>query len=213
MYKKIPMAKLLKGKPLKIARVQDLLIVELLKNFDFILHGGSAVWRVYGGKRFSFDIDIYHKDPKEVLNHFLSTKWFTVLRSKITPSKVLYLRLKEEEEVELEVFTMFREIKPVEGEFWLIDGGSVVVKTLSPEELVKEKINAFIDRRKSRDLYDIYYLLDLCGVDRVKDHLKMLLESLNEEPKDFEGLKDLILLGRVPEFSTIARKVERYAEG
>jgi len=207
---RLPLVKILRGKMLRVARTQDVVMIELLKNFDFVLHGGTAVWRIYGGKRFSFDIDIYYKNPKEILRHF--TKNFTVVRKKLTPSNVLYLRLRDEEEIELEVSPMFKKVKSVENEFWLVEGGTLIVKTLSPEDLVREKINAFINRKKSRDLYDIYYLIDFCDKDRIRNDLRKLLDNLNSKPADFEGLKDLILIGKSPEFETVLRKVRRYAE-
>ncbi len=39
IFEKIPLRKILKGKFLKIAEMQDIIILELLKNFDFVLHG------------------------------------------------------------------------------------------------------------------------------------------------------------------------------
>jgi len=52
MVYKLPLAKILKGRILKIAEFQDLIVIELCKRFDFILRGGTAIWRIYGGKRF-----------------------------------------------------------------------------------------------------------------------------------------------------------------
>jgi len=211
--KKIPLARILKGKFLKIAKVQDLVILELLRKFDFILHGGTAVWRIYRGKRFSYDIDIYHRNPEEIATYLSSSRFFSVERKKLTPSNVLYLKLREEEVVELEASPPFREFKTVEGEFALTDGSSVIVKTLSPEELVREKVEAFIGRRKARDLYDIFYLLDFCRRERVKSAVSRLLPFIKNPPKDFEGLEEIILIGKAPSFGMIREKVKRYAEG
>lgn len=33
------------------------------------------------------------------------------------------------------------------------------VFTLSPEEMVREKINAYLERRRIRDLYDVFFTL------------------------------------------------------
>ncbi|MGQ9515294.1 MAG: hypothetical protein ACUVTL_09670 [Thermoproteota archaeon] len=54
----------------RIAELQDLMMIELSNSFNFILHGGTAIWRVYSGKRFSYVIDVYHNDPKNVAEHF-----------------------------------------------------------------------------------------------------------------------------------------------
>ena len=99
----------------------------------------------------------------------------------------------------------------MEKEFWLTDGSSMLIKTLSPEDLVKEKIEAFINRRKSRDLYDIYYLLDFCDRQIIKPYMRKLLPHLEKMPDDFKRLNELVLIGKPPSFETIKTKVMRYA--
>lgn len=212
MSYKLPLAKILKGRMLKIAELQDLIIIELSRHFDFVLRGGTAIWRIYSGKRFSYDIDIYYNNPEEIANYFSSSKMFKVLKSKLTSSKILYLKFGNEVVTELEVSPFKNEFKVVEADFWLIEGGSIVVKTLAPEDLLLEKINAFMSRKKSRDLYDIYYLLDFCNMEKVKPMIKELLPLLGCEPKDFNMLPELIILGRSPSFQAIVEKVSRYAK-
>lgn len=204
----MPLAKLLKGRLLRVGELQDTAMIELSQNFDFVLHGGTAVWRVYQGKRFSFDVHIYCRNTKEIAEHFSSLEGIEVLKKKFTPSNVLYMRLKHIEEIELEASPFFKKIKPMEREFWLVDGGTMVVKTLSPEDIVNEKIEAYVSRRKVRDLYDIYYLLDFCET-KIKNLDRVL--AVKAKPPDFDGLKDLILLGESPSFETMLAKVKRYA--
>lgn len=213
-YSKIPLARILKGRLLRIAELQDLLVMELAKRFDFVLHGGTAVWRVYGGKRFSIDIDVYCWEPEGIEEAFRSLPGIRVVRSKLTPSRVLYLRVADESgaEVELEASPPFREIETTEADYWMTDGGSLVVRVLTACDLLREKIRAFRDRRKARDLYDVYYLLDLCEDRGIGAELRSLLPELEASPPDFEGLKELILLGRPPSFESVVRKVRRHAE-
>ncbi len=212
MSYRLPLVKILKGRMLKIAEFQDLIIIELSRRFDFVLRGDTAIWRIYGGKRLSYDIDIYYNDPEEISNYFSSSKVFKVLKSKLTTSKILYLKFGDDIVTELEVSPPSYDFKAIEADFWLVDGGSIVVKTLAPENLLLEKINAFISRRKSRDLYDIYYLLDFCKIEEVKPMVKKLLPFLDSEPKDFRLLSELIILGRSPSFQSIVEKVNRYAK-
>jgi predicted nucleotidyltransferase component of viral defense system len=203
--RRIPLVKILKGRLLRIAELQDAVILELSRRFYFVLHGGLAVWRVYGGKRFSLDIDIYHEDPRKLMNIP-----FKFTRKKLTSSGVLYLRLKNGAEVELEASPMFKKKEIIEADYWLVDGSSIVIRTLKQEELVREKVEAFLERGKARDLYDIYYLLDLCDPALIKEEMKVLSEKLRI-PDDFSGLKELILMGVPPSFDAIERKVRRYA--
>lgn len=208
----IPLAKILKGRPLKIAEFQDLLLVELSKRFDYIVHGGTAVWRVYGGKRFSYDIDIYYDNPGEVIDYLSGIEYIRLSKSKITSSKVAYLRVSNEVSIELDISPIRRRLNTMDVDLWLTDGSTIVVKSLTPEDLIMEKIEAFIDRRKSRDLYDIYYLIDFCSTNLIKNALSKLIIYLDKEPEDFKGLKELILIGKIPTFKSIKRKVMRYAE-
>jgi predicted nucleotidyltransferase component of viral defense system len=202
--RRIPLVKILKGRLLRIAELQDAVILELSRRFYFVLHGGLAVWRVYGGKRFSLDIDIYHEDPRKLMNIP-----FKFTRKKLTHSG-LYLRLKDGAEVELEASPMFKKKEIIEADYWLVDGSSIVIRTLKQEELVREKVEAFLEKGKARDLYDIYYLLDLCDPALIKEEMKVLSEKLRI-PDDFSGLKELILMGVPPSFDAIERKVRRYA--
>jgi hypothetical protein len=213
MFHKIPLAKILKGKLLRVAELQDLMIIELSKSFDFILHGGTAVWRIYGGKRFSYDVDVYHNNPNELASYFSSTRLFKMLKSKITPSKVLYLKIGNDAIIELEASPVPRDIEVVEANFWLVDGGSMVVITLPPESLLREKVSAFVNRRSAKDLYDIFYLLDLCDKSKIVKDVEKIIPLLRTEPKDFAGLPELILVGKSPSFETIVSKVETYATG
>jgi hypothetical protein len=56
---KIPlMNRLRKEYHKKVAYAQDLLVIELYSVIpDTVLHGGTVIWRCYGGNRFSEDID------------------------------------------------------------------------------------------------------------------------------------------------------------
>lgn len=204
--RRIPLAKVLKGKLLRIAELQDAVILELSTRFYFVLHGGLAVWRVYGGKRFSADIHIYHDDPKMLVNNIP----FKQTMAKLTPSGILYLRIRDDAEVELEASPMFERKEVIEADYWLVDGSSIAIRTLKQEDLLREKIRAFLDRGKARDLYDVYYLLDFCDPTSIKDDVKALSEKLRV-PDDFSGLKELILMGIPPSFDAIERKVRRYA--
>jgi predicted nucleotidyltransferase component of viral defense system len=213
-YGKFPLRNLLKGKLLKIAELQDKLIVEMTSRFEIVLHGGTAIWRIYKGKRFSFDIDVYYRNPSEISKYFGKSTAFNMIRSKLTSSDVLYARFQENNVmVEINASPLFKKLRTTDGQFYLVDGDTITLKTLSPTELVKEKINAFKTRKKGRDLYDIYYLLDAANIPQIKNNMKTLLPLLKTPPKDFPGLREQVLVGKVPDFETITRKVRKYAKG
>jgi predicted nucleotidyltransferase component of viral defense system len=52
-------------KQIAIARLQDLTMESMLAvENGIILYGGTTIWRCFGGKRFSFDLDIYATDKQ-----------------------------------------------------------------------------------------------------------------------------------------------------
>jgi len=213
IYEKFPLMRLLKGRMLKIAELQDRLMIELCSKFGVVLHGGTAIWRVYGGKRFSFDIDLYYGKPAEILEHFKKPGPFKLVRSKLTGSEVLYMRFSEGGiDVEVEVSPMFKKIPVSDGEFHLVGGDSIVISTLGPENMLIEKMAAFRGRRKARDLYDVFFLLDAADVPAVKSDLREFVRLLGSPPDDFRGLSELVLVGKSPDFGTIVHKVKAYAK-
>jgi predicted nucleotidyltransferase component of viral defense system len=57
----------------KIAQAQDLIIEEVYKKFDrAVLHGGTAIWRCFNGKRFSEDLDFYFPKDEKKINELFS---------------------------------------------------------------------------------------------------------------------------------------------
>ena len=63
-----PLELLLKNRNyLEIARLQDEVVSILYSlNTKLTFHGGTSIWRCYGGKRFSFDLDMYVKNYSEI---------------------------------------------------------------------------------------------------------------------------------------------------
>ena len=81
----IPLILKLKKKAHKdIAEAQDIIIRELYTLFDkAVLHGGTSIWRCYGGNRFSEDIDVYiPNDQKRIDSLFehLKKNGFVIYR-------------------------------------------------------------------------------------------------------------------------------------
>lgn len=64
----IPLEKRLRKRAqLEVALLQDE-VIDLLYNIDsrLVLHGGTAIWRCYGGSRFSEDLDLYSRDVQKL---------------------------------------------------------------------------------------------------------------------------------------------------
>ena len=179
-----------------IARAQDIIIEELYKIIDnAVLHGGTAIWRCYQGNRFSEDIDMYLPDNEKINIFFenLEKRGFIIEKKKITENS-LYSNLKFER-VYVRFEALFKKVKSVLRDYETIDGNFITVSTLTQEELIKEKINAYLNRKKIRDLYDIFFLLRY--VQKIAELKKLIKEFKN--PIDEKELKIIIFEGIVPD--------------
>ncbi len=197
---KLPLVlKLKKASHKEIAGAQDLIIEELYRVFSqAVLHGGTAVWRCYRGSRFSEDIDVYlpkNKEKIEALFKNLEKRGMVVEKKKITENSV-YSRMKlNRAEVCFEA--TFKKIEGQLRDYELADGNLIVVYTLSPEELVSEKIAAYLSRLKIRDLYDIFFLLkEVRERGKIENDLRRLLRE-RKRPVDEKELQVLIIDGLV----------------
>ncbi|MEK6826078.1 MAG: nucleotidyl transferase AbiEii/AbiGii toxin family protein, partial [Nanoarchaeota archaeon] len=81
--------------------------------------------------------------------------------------------------------------------------------TLSPENLIIEKISAYLKRRKIRDLYDIFFLLNYIEkIDNVKRDLNKLIKNY-KKPFDEEALAEIIITGAVPDSQQLIESIKK----
>lgn len=215
----IPLNKKLKKKTHRdIALVQDLLAIEIYNNFpEAIIHGGTAIWRCYGSNRFSEDIDIYLlpklKDSNkiEIFLKSLKSNGFTVKKFKKTKNSIYSKFSFSNIIVSFEV--LFKNIKNyITKTFEMSDGTFIIVNTLTPEDMIIEKILAYKKRRKIRDLYDIFFLLKFVeDKEKIEKPLKNLIQKF-EDPVDAKDLKTIIISGAVPNISDMLREMKRWVK-
>lgn len=198
---KIPLILRLKKEAHKnVAEAQDLIVQELYAVFDdAVIHGGTAVWRCYGGNRFSEDIDVYLAEDAAKITVLFSNfqkKGFSIEKKKMTEHS-LYSRLKFNRTfVEFEAF--FKKAKGCLKEYETSEGNLVSVYTLTPEQLINEKIDAYLGRRKIRDLYDVFFLLRyVTNFKEIRAKVEFLIQNF-KPPIDEKELKVLILEGLIP---------------
>jgi len=183
-----------------IASAQDTIVQELYKIFDkAILHGGTGIWRCYHGNRFSEDIDAYlQKDTEkvELLFQNLQKAGFTIIKKKVSERSIYSELQLNRTFVRLEA--IFKKTEGTLGEYETADGNILTVYTLTPEDFISEKVNAYLSRQKIRDLYDIFFLLRYVkDSSKVKYSLKHLISGF-KKPVDEAELKVLIMEGIVP---------------
>ena len=183
--------RLKKARHKEIASIQDLIVEELRKEFEkAVIHGGTAIWRCYRGNRFSEDIDVYMpKDIKKIESLFknLEKRGLVIERKKVSKNSIYSLLKLGRTAVRFEA--LFKISAGFLKEYETIDGNLVTIRTLSPEELINEKIGAYLNRLKIRDLYDIFFLLRYVKSKKdVSSNLKKLIWGF-KEPIDKNELK------------------------
>jgi predicted nucleotidyltransferase component of viral defense system len=197
----------------KIAGAQDIVVETLYRVFPrAVLHGGTAIWRCYSGNRFSEDVDAYIEKDAEKINRFfeeMEKAGFEIIKKRMTKNSLYSLLSFGGTEVRFEA--LLRRAKGVMKEYETYEGILFNIFTLSPEQMITEKIGAYLNRRKIRDLYDIFFLLRyVTDAEKLKPNLKDLLRNF-KEPVDEEELKALILFGAIPTKEDIVEYLEGWA--
>jgi predicted nucleotidyltransferase component of viral defense system len=202
-----PIEKGLKSeKQAAIARIQDYVIESVLAiDQNIIMHGGTAIWRCYNGKRFSYGIDMYATDSQvEKLMKELSgqvSKRGIMMDYPIHTKRIIDMH-NSEANVKLELLPKPK-LKSVQMEYVKADGTKMFVNTLSASDFVLEKIKAYESREYARDLYDIYHLISTTNINAKakKAQAKFLLHI--KKPNDGTQLSDLVYEGIAPTFTTM----------
>ena len=200
-------------KQIAIARLQDLAMDSVLAiEKEVILHGGTAIWRCFGGKRFSFDLDLYASDNQlkklaSNLTREFNKRGITMDYPHST-ERVISIH-NPQASVKLEILKKPAGKRSVQKEYTRADGTKMFINTLSETGFIAEKIKAYKSRSYARDLYDIYHLLSLYPkIDKnTKRKLKAFVKSITP-PKDEKQLKELIYEGVAPTFDTIVNYIK-----
>ncbi|MDO8481363.1 MAG: nucleotidyl transferase AbiEii/AbiGii toxin family protein [Nanoarchaeota archaeon] len=194
-----------------IASAQDTILKEVYLHLDkAVLHGGTAIWRCYQGRRFSEDLDFYF--PKELARiqeifAALEKLGFRISKKKIGARSV-YSELERDRAV-VRLEATFQNIPGHLVDYETVEGNFITIYSLTPEEFVREKVSAYLSRKKVRDLYDIFFLLKLVKlVSGVKKDLERLLKAY-APPQDEQDLKVLVLEGLAPSASEMKEYIQR----
>lgn len=194
----------------EIAKAQDLIVKTLLDIFpNAVLHGGTAIWRCYNGNRFSEDVDVYiGRDMEKIDKLFkeFERNGFVIERKKISNNSI-YSNLKLNRTL-VRFEAVFKKTKGVLREYENADGNFKSVYTLSAEELIHNKVFAYLNRLKIRDLFDIFFLLKYADVSLVKNDLNKLINAF-KKPVDEKNLSILIIEGIVPKSKDMLDYIRR----
>lgn len=208
---KIPLqAKLKREVHRKLAYAQDLIVKEVYSVFDkAVLHGGTAIWRCYNGKRFSEDLDFYlPQDRKKIEKVFenLKKRGFNIHKVKISDTSV-YSEL-EISGVAVRLESTFLKIPGILCDYEMSDGNIISIYSLSPESFIVEKSNTYLKRFKIRDLWDIFFLLKLIDDPKKIKEVGDLIKYY-KDPLDEKDLKVILLEGIVPSAREMIEYIKR----
>jgi predicted nucleotidyltransferase component of viral defense system len=183
----------------KIAYAQDIVVKEVYSVMNnAVLHGGTAIWRCYGGKRFSEDLDFYFpKDLKKIELIFENLKklGFVITKKKVSEKSVYSELVLDRTSVRLE--GTFQKIQGVLVDYEMADGNFISIYGLTSERFLSEKANTYLKRFKIRDLWDVFFLLK--NLENIKD-IREIGSLINnyKKPVDEEELRIILLEGIIP---------------
>ncbi len=208
----IPLNLKLKKKIQKeIARAQDVVVEELYNFFPkAVIHGGTAIWRCYNGNRFSEDVDVYIKKDEKRINDFfnsLEKRGFKIAKKRLKENSLYSELIFNRIPVRFEA--TFRIKKAILKKYETSESFFINVYTLTAEDLIIEKITAYLKRQKIRDLYDIFFLLNYAKENKIIEHLKKLIKNFTK-PKDEENLRAIIISGAIPNSKQLIEEIRRY---
>ena len=214
---------------LRAAIVEDDIVDFVLKHYpNFVMHGGTAVWRCYGGNRFSRDVDFYsnitpaeESTTQKQLHKLLTDNGYPIREEKYNnKTKTLHLIFKSAGTTgKLDISFMSK--KGVAVEYQRVDGSKRMILTLSPEELLGEKIDAYSNKYEAQsheiqDLYDMFVLKGRIGnpSKEIRKKLSAFIGRVkNNPPKDEKRLNQLLLKkGVVPTFADLIRFLEQWLD-
>ncbi len=200
--------------------LQDVILHLLYRKMPkLVFGGGTCIWKVLKGGRFSEDVDIFASIPKDLTEYLkkelaLLGVTCTILKEKKT-ANMLFLKLglsfpshlreiavsieilssipKNTEEVTL--YSPYPDVPPID------------MIILSPKEMLANKISTIYSRNMPRDVHDVYLLLKLgTEIDNKlirrkcpKFSLKTFEKKLLEKKSEWKSLEPLMVT-KLPEF-------------
>ena len=194
----------------KIAYAQDLIVNEVYLVFNkAVLHGGTAIWRCYNGKRFSEDLDFYLPNDKkkiEALLENLKKAGFNIKKRKISENSI-YSEL-ELNRLLVRLEATFQKISGIICDYEMSDGNIISIYSLTPESFLVEKSSAYLKRFKVRDLWDVFFLLKIVEDPRAIKEIGNLIKNY-KRPLDEGDLRVILLEGIVPSANEMIDYIKR----
>ncbi len=156
---------------LKKHELFEIEVLEKLKNAGFlsplVFAGGTMLRLCYDMKRYSSDLDFWFTKKVNSNNYYKKLKEFLENNYKISDTKNKYFTLlfefgSPEYPKKLKIEIRKRVVR-LDGQekiaYSPYTNKQVILRCLSLEEMMKKKIDAFLDRKEIRDCFDLEFLL------------------------------------------------------
>lgn len=213
---------------MKRAVLEDQALDLIVKNYGtFVLHGGTSIWRCYGGNRFSRDLDFYSNLPiseesvfQKAIHKLLIENGYSIREEKYNnKTQTLHVIFRGNDTTgKLDI--TFKSAKGHAVEYLRVDGSKKIILALGPGELLTEKIDTYLNKyargtEEIHDLYDIIVLKDKVGKPSKDMHKKIenfITEIKDRPPKNENDLRQLILSGVTPNFKDMISILERWLD-
>lgn len=213
------------------AKLEDILVELLYARYpNLTFHGGTSIWRCYSGNRFSRDIDFYCKrdsksesDIYREFGEFLQKSGFAMKsRNYDNATGTMHFLVEAETKMKIDINLKYKRGTPTE--YTKVDGSKIIVLALTPEELLGEKIETYLDKLQNadgtrqpeaQDLYDIYHLTTIIdgGTDKLKSEVRNLLMRIKgNPPSGMKTLGNIILSGVAPSFDFLIKSIEAWCK-
>ncbi len=209
---KLPLRNLLKKQvQVELALLQDEACeIMYAVHPNAVFHGGTSIWRCYSGNRFSEDLDFYAQVNESFENDLIieaKKRGLIISKFRKTQNNVFAKISNGRMEVSLEVADR-KKTGEILVQYEKVDGSLINVFSLSKEDLIVEKANAFLNRKLIRDIYDVYFLSNSVDLTKVKTQLKKFVSN-TPLPVDEKNLKSLLYSGAVPSFEQMLSVIRR----
>ncbi len=194
-----------------VARLEDS-VVKAIYEIDpkTVMHGGTAIWRCYGGQRFSSDVDLYLTEAQVKKFNFELTWKISKYNLKHDPpvhAGRMVRIFNDTAETRLEAMMPPSRLKAVPALYELTDGTKMSIRTLSVDGFIMEKMSTYLKRFYARDLFDVYQLI--INHDVMPDTRKAVLGLIKGAPmpKDENVLRAIVYVGAAPTYKTMVDSI------
>ena len=178
---------------------QDLFLFYLYKKTNkFIFKGGTALYKIYNLPRFSEDLDfslVEHFSPdnaEKIIKEIAENSSNFKINSIKTTKDSLLIKLNcssiltKQNTLRIDINFKNKIIKGFNVRNYIsdyIDINPFSLRILKPEEIISEKIHAILNRKKARDLYDLFFLLRIAEFDKILVEEKLKIFDMKYDKK------------------------------